>query len=163
MPKISSNCSFPQLYQCPSKSLKPWVAGITLQNCQCYFWFFIFPKKGNFCLGTGIAFIPDDYLWVSLVINGFNNSLFKKGFWEMCSKMFNQDNLLMLKDGMQMNELEIKYLNLLAWGCLTVRSWLSWTFIEYPKNFVLGTRIQIIVGNFQQKCKVIESKCPQMY
>lgn len=32
----------------------------------------------------------------------------------MCSKMFNQDNLLMLKDGMQMNELEIKYLNLLA-------------------------------------------------
>lgn len=32
----------------------------------------------------------------------------------MRSKMFNQDNLLMLKDGMQMNELEIKYLNLLA-------------------------------------------------
>lgn len=32
----------------------------------------------------------------------------------MRSKMFNQDNLLILKDGMQMNELEIKYLNLLA-------------------------------------------------
>lgn len=43
----------------------------------------------------------------------------------MCSKMFNQDNLLMLKDGMQMNALEIKYLNLLACGCLTVGSWLS--------------------------------------
>lgn len=81
----------------------------------------------------------------------------------MRSKMFNQDNLLMLKDGMQMNELEIKYLNLLAWGCLTVRSWLSWTFIEYPKNFVLGTRVQIIVVNFQQKCKGIESKCLQMH
>lgn len=81
----------------------------------------------------------------------------------MRSKMFNQDNLLMLKDGMQMNELEIKYLNLLAWGCLRVRSWLSWTFIEYPKNFVLGTRVQIIVVNFQQKCKGIESKCLQMH
>lgn len=77
----------------------------------------------------------------------------------MCSKMFNQDNLLMLKDGMQMNGLEIKYLNHLACGCLTVRSWLSWTFIEYPKNFVMGTRVQIIAVNFQQKCKVVEFKC----
>lgn len=53
------------------------------------------------------------------------------------------------------NALEIKYLNLLACGCLTVGSWLSCTFTEYPKNFVLGTRLQIIVVNSQQKCKVI--------
>lgn len=32
----------------------------------------------------------------------------------MCSEMFNGDNVLILKDGMHRNELEIKYLNLLA-------------------------------------------------